>query len=50
MYIYINTYTWDLEKMVLMNLFAGTYLQGRNRDTEVENGLMDMEEGEGGVN
>ena len=44
--LYINTYIRDLEK-----LYWWTYLLGRNRDTEVENGLVDTEgKGEGGTN
>ena len=40
---HINAYTWNLEKMA--------YLQGRNRDADVENGLVDtVEEGESGIN
>ena len=43
---YINTYMWNLEK-----LYRWTYLQGRNRDVDIETGIMDIEgEGEGGTN
>ena len=38
---YTNTYMWNLEKW-----YGWTYLQGRNRDAEVENGWVDMEGGE----
>ena len=34
--LYINTYTWNLE-----NWFRGSYLQSRNRDTEIENKYTD---------
>ena len=37
---YINAYIWNLEKW-----FWWTYLQGKNRDTDVENGLVDTAEG-----
>ena len=37
---YINTYTWDLEKW-----YGQTYLQERNRDTDVENECVGMEVG-----
>ena len=44
--LHINAYMWNLEKMVLMNLFAG-----RNRDSGRENRLMDtVGAGEGGTN
>ena len=33
---YINAYIWNREKW-----YWGTYLQGRNGDADVENGLMD---------
>ena len=33
----MSTYIWNLEKMLLINLFAG-----RNRDTDIENGLLDI--------
>ena len=33
---YINTYMWNLEKW-----YGWTYLQSRNRDTDVENKCMD---------
>ena len=36
--LYISTYMWNLEKWYRL-----TYLQGRNRDTEVENGHVDTE-------
>ena len=40
--IYINTCMWNPEKW-----FIQTYLQGRNRDADIENGLVDTaEEGE----
>ena len=39
-------YMWNLEKW-----YRWTYLQGRNRDTDVENKLMDTKGGrEGGMN
>ena len=31
---------WNLEKW-----YRGTYFQGRNRDTDIENKSVDMEEG-----
>ena len=34
---YINAYLWNLEKW-----YIRTYLQGRNRDTDVKNGPVDM--------
>ena len=44
--IYINTCMWNLEKW-----FIHTYLQGRNRDADVEKGPVDaVGEGEGGMN
>ena len=44
--IYINTCMWNLEKW-----FIQTYLQGRNRDADVEKGLVDaVGEGGGGMN
>ena len=40
---YINAYMWDLEKW-----YRGTYVQSRNRDTDVENKHTDtVVEGEG---
>ena len=33
---YINAYMWNLEKC-----YRWTYLQGENRDTDVENGQVD---------
>ena len=41
--LYINTYMWNLEKW-----YRWSYLQSRNRDTDVENKCMDTK-GEGGV-
>ena len=38
--MYINTYMWNLEKW-----YRSTYLQGRNRDTHVENKHMDTKGG-----
>ena len=44
--MYINAYIWNLEKW-----YRQTYLQGRNRDTDIENGLMDrVREGERATN
>ena len=44
--LYINAYMWNIEKW-----YRWTYLQDKNRDTEVENGHVDTgEEGEGGTN
>ena len=44
--LYVNTYIWNPEKW-----YWWPYLQGRNRDTDVENGLADTaEEGEDGTN
>ena len=37
---YMNAYMWNLEKWC-----RGTYLQSRNRDTDVENKRMDTKEG-----
>ena len=43
---HINVYIWNLEKW-----YWWTYLQGRNRDIDVENGFVDtVGEGEGGTN
>ena len=43
---YVNTYMWNLEKW-----YRWTYLQGRNRDADVENGRVDTEgEGKSGMN
>ena len=43
---YISAYVWNLEKW-----YWWTYLQGRNRDTDIENELVDTAgEGEGGSN
>ena len=41
---YINAYMWNLEKW-----YRGTGLQGRNRDTDVENKHMDTKRGKWGV-
>ena len=41
---YINTYMWNLEKW-----YRWTGLQGRNRDTDVENKRMDTKGGKQGV-
>ena len=41
--LYINTYMWNLEKW-----YGWSYLQSRNRDTDVENKYIDTK-GEGGV-
>ena len=44
--MYINAYMWNLEKW-----YRRTYLQGRNRDADVENRHVDTGgEGEGGTN
>ena len=40
---YINAYMWNLEKW-----YRWTSLQGRNRDTDVENKCMDTKRGSGG--
>ena len=37
--LYINAYTWNLEKWYRL-----TYLQSRNRDTDMENQCMDTKE------
>ena len=42
---YIDVYIWTLEKW-----YWWAYLQGRNRDADVENRLVDMGEGEGEMN
>jgi len=43
--LYINTYVWNLGKW-----FRGTYLQGRNRDTDVAKRQVDTEgQGAGGT-
>ena len=44
---YINAYMWNLGED-----YKWTYFQGRNRDTDAENGHVDMEQGEeeGGMN
>ena len=39
---YINTYMWNLEKWC-----GQTYLQSKNRNTDVENKRMDTMEGRG---
>ena len=42
---YINAYIWNLEKW-----YWWIYLQGRNRETDIENRLVDTAgEGEGGM-
>ena len=41
----MNAGMWNLEKW-----YRGTYLQGRNRNTEVEKGHVDTGEGESGMN
>ena len=41
--LYINACMWNLEKW-----YRWTYLQGRNRDADVENGQVDMGEGRRG--
>ena len=41
--LYINAYIWNLEKW-----YRWSYLQSRNKDTDVENKRMDNK-GEGGV-
>ena len=43
--MFINTYIWNLEKW-----YWWTYFQGRNRDAEIENGLVDTVEEEDGTN
>ena len=44
--VHINTYIYNLEKW-----YRGTYLQSRNRDTDIENKCMDTKEGRrGGTN
>ena len=44
--MYINVYMWNLEKW-----YRWTYLQGKNRDADVQNGYADMRgEWDGGVN
>ena len=44
--LYINAYIWNLEKW-----YRQTYLQGRNRDRDIEKGLMHrVREGESGAN
>ena len=40
--LYINAYMWNLEKW-----YRWTYLQSRNRDTDVENKHMDTKVGNG---
>ena len=40
-----HIYIWNLEKW-----YWWTYFQGRNRDTDVENWLVEAEEGEDGTN
>ena len=42
--LYINTYMWNLEKW-----YRWTGLQGRNRDTDVENKRKDTKGGKGRV-
>ena len=41
--LYISAYLWNLEKW-----YRWTGLQGRNRDTDLENKRMDTKGGEGG--
>ena len=44
--LYINAYIWNLEKW-----YRGTYLQGTNRDADVEDGpVYTAGGGEGGMN
>ena len=44
--LYINAYIWNLRKQ-----YWWAYLQGRNRESDVENRLMDIEgAGESGPN
>ena len=43
MYVYIHIYIWNLEKW-----YWWTYLQGKNRDADLENGLVAMAGEEGG--
>ena len=43
--LYINAYIWDLEKWSWW-----TYFQGRYREADVENELVDTGRGEGGSN
>ena len=44
--LYIDTYIWNLEKW-----YCWAYLQGKNGDADIDNGLVDTElEGEGGMN
>ena len=43
--LYINAYIWNLEK-----LYWWTYFQGRNRETDIDNGFVDtVREGEGQI-
>ena len=43
---YINTYVWNLGKW-----YRRTYLQGRNRDADIEDRCLDtVKEGEGETN
>ena len=46
---YIDAYMWNLKEK---KWYRWTYLQGRNRDADIENGYVDtgFGEGEGGVN
>ena len=44
-WVLIHIYIWNLEKWC-----RWTYLQGRNRDVDIENGRVDTGEGEGGTN
>ena len=45
-YHIVNAYIWNLDKW-----YWWTYLQGRNRDADIENGLVDTAgEGEDGMN
>ena len=39
--LYSNMYIWNLEKW-----YSKIYLWGKNRETDIENGLMDMGRGE----
>jgi len=41
--LYISVYMWNLGKW-----YRRIYVQGRNRDTDTENGLVGTEEREGG--
>ena len=45
--LHINTYVWNLKKK---KWYRGSYLQGRNRDADAENGVWTRGQREGETN